>query len=147
MGFFTDNIDHPVYGIGPPEGGAWASDHLDAVHILQHQVIDLPVHPGEHGGINAPAIDQHQQLGGKPAVEPPGIHRPFVGVDPGHIHPGNHAQGIGDIGHPGPFQILIGDHKNGGGAVGKGLAFLADRGDLDRHQLFNTHPGQIHLTG
>ena len=135
-GMLGDDVDHPVDGIGSPQGRAGTADDLDPLDILQQDVLHFPVNPGKSVAVNAAAIDQDQQFVGEAAVGTAAVHRPLVGVDARDVEAGHHAQGVRDVGHPGLFQVFVGDDEDGRGAVGEALALAADRGHLDTHQIF-----------
>jgi hypothetical protein len=64
-----DDVDHAIDRIGAPHHGAGAADDLDALDVLERHRVEFPDHAGKQRGINAAAIDQHQQLVGETAVE------------------------------------------------------------------------------
>ncbi len=131
-----DNVDYPVDRIGAPQGRAGPADDLDALHVFQHSVLCLPVDTGEGGIIDAAAIDEHQELVGKAAVETSGSDRPLVRIDARHVKTRHHTQGVGNIRDTGTPQIVAGDHEYGSRSLGERLRFLGYRGDLDMHQFF-----------
>ncbi len=44
LGFFGDDVDHPVDRVGAPDGAARTTDHLDPVDVFEHGVLGIPEH-------------------------------------------------------------------------------------------------------
>ena len=138
-----DDVDHPVHRIGAPGGGARSADHLDALDILQHQILGLPDHPGVKGRIDTASIDHHQQLVGETIIEATSADRPLGFIQPRHVEPWHHTQQFRQPGGGGASDILGSDHINGRGGVGQLTGPFADNGDLQIGEFFQAHGLQI----
>ena len=53
------------------------------------------------------------------------------------------TQGLGQLAHPCPAQVVIGEHGNGGGHVGDAFRLPGNEVDLDLHQVFETERAEI----
>src|SRR5207245_7652643 len=107
-----DNVDHAVDGIRAPQGGPGTADDFDAVHILEHDVLHVPVHTREKRGVDASAVNQNEQLVVESPVEPSRADGPFVLVDARHFQAWNHPQSIRDAGRPGAADIFLCYHED-----------------------------------
>ena len=89
-----DDVDHAVDRIGPPEGGTWAADDLDALDVLEQGVLDVPEDAGEEVVVEGAAGHEDEELVGEAAVEAAGGDGPGVAADPRHLDAGRQAQGL-----------------------------------------------------
>src|SRR3546814_14059213 len=64
-GIAGHDVDDAVYGIGSPQRRAGAADHLYAVDIFGDDILHVPIDAGKQRRINAPAVDQDEQLVGE----------------------------------------------------------------------------------
>src|SRR5213079_3797576 len=81
FGVLRDDVDHAVDGVGPPQRGPGTADDLDPVNVLKWDLLHIPEHPGEEGGVDGTSIDQHQERIGGGAIEAARADRPLAGVD------------------------------------------------------------------
>ena len=92
----TDDIDHPIDRVGPPQRRPWPANDFDALDVGHHRVLHVPIDPGKGRRIDTAPVHQHQQLVGKTAIEPARTDRPAIGADLRHLQTRCHAQRIGD---------------------------------------------------
>src|SRR5690348_14212043 len=52
-GVFRDDVNHAVDGIRAPYRSSWAANHLDALNILKHHVLHVPIHAREKRAVDA----------------------------------------------------------------------------------------------
>src|SRR5262249_38092466 len=71
-----DDVDDAVDRIGTIDGCSRPPDHLDALHVLEQQVLGVPEDAGEQGVVNAPPVNLDLQLGGEAIVEATGADGP-----------------------------------------------------------------------
>ena len=142
-----DDVDHPVHGVGAPQRRAGAANHLDPLHVLQHRVLHVPIHPREQGCIHAPPVHQHQKLVGKSPVEAAGANCPLARVEPRHVDPRNHAQRFGDGAGARSPDVLLCNDVDGSRRPGQLLFLLGCGGDLDVHQILNILTDQVGRAG
>ena len=131
-----DDVDDAVDGVGAPDRAARTADHFDAIDVLEHQVFGVPEHAAEERVVDRPAVDQHEQLGRREAVEPADRDRPFVGVDLGHLDTRHQPQQVGHRRHARSPDVVVGDDVDGGRHVLGALVLARGRGDLDVHEIF-----------
>ena len=111
-GRFSDDIDDTVDRIRAPQASSWSSDDFNTLDVFKQQILDFPVHAGEGWSVDRPSVHQHQQLVGETSVKPSNGDRPFVGVDPRHLHPWRQPQRVWNISHPTAANIVLGDDKH-----------------------------------
>src|SRR5690242_11303986 len=140
LGGFGNDVDYAVDGVSAPQGSPWPANDFNAVHIFEHDVLHVPVNAREKRGVDAPAIDQNEQLVVEAAVESSGTDGPLVLINAGHFQTRNHAQGFGNAGRPGTADILLGDDEDRCRRVGHLLWPLGDR---YVHQVFQTQFGGV----
>src|SRR5690606_13345193 len=46
------DVDHAVDRVGPPHRGSGTADDFNAIQILQHRLLQIPINPGENLRIN-----------------------------------------------------------------------------------------------
>ena len=138
-----DDVDDAVDRVGAPQRGARPADHLDLLHIVQHQILDLPEHPREHRIVHAAAVDQHQLFIGEDSIETADGDRPSAGVETRHLHPGHQAQRLGNRGHPRAPQVVAGDHRHRRRRLAPLLHFPGDRRHLHLHQFLQAQIRQV----
>jgi len=109
---FRDDVDDTVDGVGSPQRAAWTSNDFNPRNVLDQRVLDFPIDAGEERSIHAAAVDHHEQLVAKAAVEATGRDGPFVRIDPRHLHAGNHAQQLRDALRTAAADHLGRDHKD-----------------------------------
>lgn len=95
-GRLGDDVDHAVDRICAPQRRTGAPDHLDALDVLEHGVLHIPIDAGEGRRIGTAPVDQHQQLVGESAIHAAGADRPDAGADARHLDAGHAAQQVGD---------------------------------------------------
>ena len=71
-GAFGDDVDDAVDGVRAPQRPARPAHHLDAVDVLHQHVLHVPEHTGKQRCIDTAAVNHHQQVARKNAVEAPG---------------------------------------------------------------------------
>ena len=57
-GLAGDDVDHAVCGVRSPNGSGGAANHLDAIDILQREILHIPVNTGEKRSVDISSIDQ-----------------------------------------------------------------------------------------
>ena len=56
-----DDVDHAIHGIRAPDGSSRAANHFNAIDVLKHHILRIPIHAGEKRGVNASSVDQDQK--------------------------------------------------------------------------------------
>ena len=137
------DVDDAVDGVRAPERAAGPAHDLDAVDVLDGQVLHVPVHPGEELGVDDAPVHQHQQLRAEALVEAADGDLPLVGVDAGDLDAGRQAQQLGHQGQARAPDVLAGDHVHGAGAAVPFLGGAAAEGDLHVQELFEFEFGDV----
>src|SRR6267142_1707121 len=135
FGVFGDDVDDAVDGVGAPERAGRAADDLDAVDVLHEGILHIPEDAGVEGGVDAAAIHEDQEFVGGAAVEATGGDGPGAVVDLGDFEAGGHTQSLGDAGCAGAANVILGDHRDGGGRLADGALAAGNGGDFDVHEL------------
>src|SRR5579862_9631213 len=58
---FRDDIDYSINGVRSPDCSARPANHFDAIDILEHCVLYLPVNAGKERRIHAATVNQDEQ--------------------------------------------------------------------------------------
>ena len=135
VGAAGDDVDHAVDRVGTPQGAARAANDFDAVDVFEQGVLHIPEHAAVQGGVDAAAVDQHQQLVGAERAETARADGPLVGVELSHVHAGHVAQQVGKVAGTGAANVLGGDHVDRGCNLAQFLQVFRCRHDLDRQQV------------
>src|SRR3977135_1389832 len=98
FGRFSDDVNDAVNRIGPPQCRPRTTDDFNAIHIFQHDVLHVPIHSREQGGVDAPAVDENQQLVVETAIEASRADGPLVLVDASYFEAGNESQSFWNAG-------------------------------------------------
>src|SRR5207245_6147776 len=94
FGLLADDVDYAIYCVSSPQRGAGAPDHLDPIDILEHNVLNIPVHTGKQRRIHASTVDEDQQLVVEPPIESARSDGPLVLVDARNLQPGHKSQRV-----------------------------------------------------
>src|SRR6266853_4257083 len=143
LGTPRDHVDHAIYGVHSPKRRARAADHLDALDVLEHHVLDVPENSREQRRIDGATIDQHQQLVSGRIVEAARADRVGIGVDARDVEIRRDPEGFRETGRAGAADVLPGDHEYGSAGVGEPLGVFGYRGDLDVAQLFDAQIREV----
>ena len=138
------DVDHAVHRIRAEQSAAGPADHLDLLQILQQWRVQFPEHPGVEGRIDAPPVDQHQQLvRALGAVEAAGGHRILPRVEPLDLEVGREPEHFGKRGRRGAGDVVLGDDEDRGRRPADRLGLLGGRADLDLGQLLDREGGEL----
>src|SRR5258705_5381038 len=83
-----DDVDDAVDRVRAPERAPGAADDLDALDVLQEDVLDLPVGAGEEGRVDAAPVDENEHGAGQAGRETPHADGPLVRVDARNLDAG-----------------------------------------------------------
>ena len=122
-----NDVDHPADGIRTINGGAWATNVFNALHLIERQVIQFGHTGGQRG--TAHPVHQYQCLGGG-ATTPPQRAELASATIADHFHTG---QGLNHIGHGLGLQaidLVPGHHIDRGKHAG---SRLGDAGSGHHH--------------
>jgi len=112
------DIDDTVDRIDAPQGPTRAADDFDAIDVFERHVLYVPEDAGKQGRIDRPAIDQHEQLVGRGAVESARADSVSGGGDARHLQIGRQAQRLGQTGGAGAPNVGRGNDEHGGRRIG-----------------------------
>ena len=118
-----------------PTGTPRAAHHLDALHVLDQDVLGLPEHTREQRVVDAAPIHLDQQLVGK-APCAPAPHRPARRADLRHIDAGTSRRASGCCGRRYRRMSSADSTVTAAGDVRQLLGLAGHRGDLELAQLF-----------
>src|SRR5262249_8263264 len=124
----SDDVDHAVYRVRTPDGGAGAADDFDAVDVLKQSILDFPIRAGEERIVDVAAVDDHEHRAAEPASEASNANGIFHRVDSRDLHSRYRTEYLGDIARARPADVLSGDYINASGGTrnGDGLFRSAD---------------------
>jgi hypothetical protein len=125
-GALAQDVDHAIHRVRAPDRRARTADHFDAIHVINEDLLDIPIDSGEQRRINRASVNHHQQLVGELGIEAARGHRPVAGINRRHLHSGDQPQRVGDRGNAGTQDIVIAQHKDGGCGVVEVFLFLGD---------------------
>lgn len=143
VGRVGDDIDDAIDGIGTPQGATRPADDLDAVDVVEEQILILPEDAGEEGIVHDAAVDEDQQLVGETVVEAACGDAPLAGVDVPGVDADGQAQGFGQARNPGAADLLAGEEIDGSGGLKEALLPAGGGEDLDVHQLLQAQVSKI----
>ena len=132
----ADDVDDAVDRIRTPHDATRTANDFDAFDVFQRDWVEFPQHPGKERVIDAAAINQYLQLGGKATVEATSSNGVAAIVDLGHFDAGRHAQDIRQNLGAGAADILRRNDKGGRWNIRQTLALAGDRCDFGLHQIF-----------
>src|SRR5258706_5531918 len=92
FGRFSDDVNDAINRIGAPQCRPRTTDDFNAIHIFQHDVLHVPIHSREQGGVDAPAVDENQQLVVETAIEPTQAVAPLVFFDASYFEASTNSQ-------------------------------------------------------
>ncbi len=138
-----DHVDHAVDGVRAPQCRPRTADHLDALDVLEHDVLGIPEHAGEKRRVHRAPVDQDQELVVDRIVEAARADGVRARAGTRDLEVGREPQGLGKAGRTRAADVLRGDHEYGGGGVREPLRALGDRSDLDVAQLFDAEVREI----
>jgi hypothetical protein len=139
----ADDVDDAVDRVRAPERCPRSADDLDAVYVLEEQVLHVPEDAREERGIDAAGVREDEQLGRVDAAEPARAHSPPARGDLGHVQARDQSEGLRNRPRPVPPHGLVGDDGDGRGGGGERLFRLGDGSDLDLRQLFQRELGEV----
>src|ERR1700730_5772493 len=85
FGFLGDDVNYAVDSVRSPQSCTGSPNDFDAVDILEHDVLNVPVNSGEERRVYAPAVDEDQQFVVKASIEAARTDGPFVFVNARHF--------------------------------------------------------------
>src|SRR2546425_358713 len=117
FGLLADDVDYAIYCISSPQCSARAPDHFDPIDILEHHILNIPVHTGKQRRIHTSTVDEDQQLVVEPPIKSARSDGPLVLVDARHFKPGHKSQRVGNARGPRTPNILLRNHKYSGRGI------------------------------
>ena len=107
--FLSDDVDDTVDCIGPPDGATRPADDFDTFDVTQNEVLYVPIDSFKERRIDAPTVDQYQQIFGEAAIETANSDRPGPALAAGNNDAGDQAQDLRNAGGAGAANIVRGD--------------------------------------
>ena len=147
LGAARDDVDDPVDGVGAPQAASRPADDLDAFDVIEEDVLDVPVRPGEQRAVHAAPVDQDEHGPTQRAREPTDTDGPLAGVDAGHVHPRHGPQQLRDRPRRRAPDLVGRDHVDGRRRLEPLLGALGEGGDPDVRQLGQAQLGQLRPGG
>ena len=132
---FGDDVDDAVDPVGAPQARAGAADHFDPFNVLQRVIHAVPINARVDRVVQRAPVDLHELLADEPVVEPARTHRPFVGVDPRHIHARHQAEQFWNRRGPRAPDHLGRDDRDGRGRLLHRAVLPRNGGDFDLAQI------------
>src|ERR1700676_326166 len=143
FGFLGDDVNYAVHSIRSPQRCSGSTNDFNAVDILEHYVLYVPINAREERRVYASAVDAYQKFVVKASVEAARTDGPFVFVNARHFQTWDESQRLGNAGGARASQIFLGDHEDRGSGVRDLLRALRDGGHLNVHQVFHTQSGNV----
>jgi len=78
--------------IGPPLRRSRTTDHLNSIEVLQHRVLNIPIHARIKRRVDRAAIDQDEHLIGEDIIKSARRDRPLPRIDLRHFKVRREAQ-------------------------------------------------------
>src|SRR5690606_26285678 len=132
-----DDIDYAIDRVGAPQGASGSRYHFDPLDVVHQRVLRVPEDTGVKRRINTPAVDQHQQLVRKVAVEAPDGNGPGVGAGACYLATRGEPQDLGYAAEAGAADVFRRDDVDGARGLPQRLAATRYRHDPQLPQLFD----------
>ena len=107
FGILGDDVDHAVHSVRSPDGPTWSTNDFDAIHVLQHHALQVPIHASKKRRIHATSIDENEDRFRENASESAYTHGPCAGVDSCDFHARHQAKNLGNAGGSRSPDILL----------------------------------------
>src|SRR5579872_3504644 len=130
-----DDIDHSIYGVRAPDRRHRSAHHLDALDLVDRHILRQPVDAADGVVVDAPAIDQNQELIAEGIAEPADAYGPQRAVRPSHFHARSQTEQLGQRSQPGTPDHLACDHEHRSSRIGQTLVLFGCGSDFDVREL------------
>ena len=136
-GAARDDVDGAVHGVGAPQAGARAADDLDALDVVDENVLRVPEDAGEERRVDRPAVDHHLELVRAVDVQPARVDHPGAAVEAADEERVREAEGFGEIADASAVEVFARQHLHGRGGTPDRVRTPGGGGDVDVEQLFD----------
>src|SRR5438270_217035 len=86
-GAFGDDVDDAVHRVRAPDGAARTANHLDAIDVFEHHVVESPQDAGEQRRVNVATVDEDEHAFGELIAKAANADGPVTpAVDAGYFH-------------------------------------------------------------
>ena len=142
LGAARGDVDDAVDGVRAPQRATWPADHLDAVHVLEQDVLRVPQHAGIQGRVEDASVQQHEHLVAR-VVQAACRDHVVARRALGHIQVGRQPQCVGQGACAGAADLVGADHEDRGRGILQALAAPGHGADADGAQLLERQVGDV----
>ena len=135
-GLLGDDVDDTVHRVRAPHRATGAADDFNAIDIFEEHILDVPEHAGEERRVHAAAIDEHEQLVRRGAVESARRDRPLMRADLRDLEIRREPQRLRNARRAGAADLVVRDDLNRGCDLRELLRLSGDGRHVDLEQLF-----------
>ncbi len=137
------DVDDAVDGIRAPHRCPWSPHDFDAIDVVEHVVLKIPVDAGRDRRVDDATVDEHEQLVRPQPVEAARRHRPLVAIDLRHLEARHETQQIGQRRRTRASDVFTRQHVDGGRCAKQLLLLLRDRTHFYLQEVLEIHRTEV----
>ena len=120
-----------------PTGSPGTADDLDAIDVVDQEILGIPEDAREQRRVDRSAIDHHLHLVGAVDCQPAAVDDPGAAVEAAHVYSVGETQGFREISDAGAMQVIASQYLNGCSRGADRVGASRRRRDIDFEQLLD----------